>query len=199
MKTAKHISFLSVFILFIFSCNKSSTQGKDYEADQQKSHVSSVSFNNGKYYVDTMIIWRYSNKALLAEGINSKTLVDKKTVEEIPAFILTFLNDVSPNRKFEMANPGQEFRIKDITAFAYPSTLKSQNQNLPSKQLIYFGIDKNTALLSYYCGGLGISQYAAIIKFENERVTDFWFGDTGFAISKAKIVYDLKEKRNNGC
>ncbi len=199
MKTLKIFSLVLISSSLLQFCNKSETQAEGISSDETKGPLSSVFIVNGKYKIDSMTIWRYHTRSRLIKDVNAIKLVDKKTVQEIPEFISAFLNEISPKGKFEMANPGEDFYIEDITSFSNPSFNTVANKKLPTKQLVYFGIDNNTAILSYYCGGLGKWQCTTIIKFKDEKITDFWYGNTSFALSKEKIVYDLKDKRGGGC
>ena len=207
MKTINYFLLAAISFLFFFACIKTNVQD---ENNTVRGPLTSVSIENGKYKVDSMIIWRYNTKERLIKDVDAKKLIDKKTLQEIPEFIIAFLNDISPKGKFEMVNPGKDFYYNDITAFAHLSNNKLSAQEIPNRQLVYFGIDDNTAILSYYCGGLsvsqpyysgglGVRQCTSIIKFKAGKITDFWYGNTDFALSKQKIVYDLREKKSGGC
>jgi len=152
----------------------------------------SVSFVKGKYEVDSVIIVEDINKRALLADLSAQKLNDKSSTEQIPGFIKAFLESVSYDKKFEMANPNEEYQIG----------WKTDEKILPNKQLIYFGTGKNIALLSYNSGGLQKAQRVAIIKFEGQKVIDYWFNNDNFssksvAIStQEQIIKYLKESKN---
>ncbi len=142
--------------------------GLNYETKKYNMH--SIAIRNGKYKIDTGIVVQNLNKKTLIDQLNTENIYEKKSVSEIPDFIKAFLDSVSGNRNFEMANPKEQWRWAGITEFGDKS-----RANLPDKQLIYFGNGSSIALLSYYSGGLNLTQRIAIIKFENNKIIDFWF------------------------
>lgn len=173
----------------------------------------SVSFVDGRYRVDTSFIRNDLNKTKLIADLEKQKLEEKKTVQEVPAFIWHFLGSLSLDKKFEMVNPGEDYKtgianfghtlfiktydsvIKDTVVY-----LKGDGAILPDKQLVYFGISDSTVLMSYYHGAL--QQKIIILKHHNEVITDFWYGGTWYdesAKDKASILKNLKSNRQNGC
>lgn len=139
--------------------------------------------------------------------LETSSLSQKKTVNEIPTFIRTFLDSLTDG--FSMANPGEEWQegcIIDhvwITRKEYDpktgdSTLVStqdMSQPLPSRQMIFFGLGENIALMTYYTGGWGKSAHIMIVRFERYQVADFWHGyGEGELTNKQEIVSYLKTK-----
>lgn len=209
---------VSVFMACVKSAPNSEEQRLNEIDNSEKSN--SVSIVNGKYKVDNNVIMHGKNKRPLLADLNAEHLTDKKTKEEIPDFIKAFLDSITNDRNFEIANPGQEWRIPSITDFAGLGLLKvsgkedksittvspREGENLPTKQLVYFGIGKNIALLSYNTGGLSISggtrilQNMTILKFHGNKIIDFWYGSSlDFVTTKTQIIKTLNSNRMDGC
>lgn len=196
-----------VFVVSFFAFSKPNTR-TDENAKKERS---SISFINGKYKIDTAVIQNNFNKKSLITWVETQKLTEKKNQEEIPRFIKEFLDSKSENGKFEMANPGEEWKC-GITDFGHQVIKKVYDPNkkdsvlqvswdgkrLPDKQFVYFAIGQNIALFSYY---FRTGQRAAIIKFKNEKITDFWYdANLSFVKTKSEIIKELKTTRkNNGC
>lgn len=174
------------------------------------SDKSSVSFYDGKYHVDSAVIQRNLNKKKLIVNLETQILRQKKTIQEIPSFIWAFLDSLCGDKKFDIVNPGEDVNA-GITNFGHVVFKKVYDVNkkdsvpvithdgavLPNKQLVYFGMSENTALISYYGGAANI----IIMKLKNEKIIDFWYGYTyGKITTKKEILTNLKTVRKvEGC
>lgn len=175
------------------------------------SDRNSVTFNNGKYEVDSAVIQKDLNKKRLITDLETEKFSDRKTKAEIPDFIWTFLNSICSDKKFEIADPGEEWKI-GITDFGHQIIKKVFDVNkqdsvlflsgdgaiLPNKQLAYCGIGKSTALLSYYSGGLYAGENVIVLKFKDNTITDFWYGGATIT-NKSEIIKSLKLPKKGGC
>lgn len=177
---------------------------------------SSVSFENGRYRVDTSFIRNDLNKEKLIADLEKQALVEKKTIQEVPDFIWRFLDSISSDNEFDIVNPGEEWK-EGITNYGHVvfknvydpvkkdsvSVLSGDGAVLPDKLLVYFGMSDNIALMSFVQGGTGPHPSILIFKHKNNKVVDFWFGGTwrgDSMINKSGIIKSLKAKReNNGC
>jgi hypothetical protein len=171
--------------------------------------MSSVSMVNGHYKVDTAIIWSERNWLTLLEDLGTENLADKKTKAEIPEFIRAFLDSISPGKKFDIANPGEKWWAGDIKDMVFTSiydqakqdslcVLSCNKNGLPGKQLVYCGVGKNMALLSWYVAGARLSQCTALIKFKDKTVIDFWFKNSpSLSATKYEILKSIERKE--GC
>lgn len=183
---------------------------------KKQGKMNSVSFIKGKYKIDSAIILDNRNKAALLAELESVDLTERKTKEEIPVFIKAFFDSISVNKKFDMANPGEQWRIGDISDIVLTTIdgpmlfAVNEKHTIPNKQLVYFGMGNNIALFSYYSGGMSISQNFIIIKFQGSKVIDFWFDNkltmsNGLsminATNKYEIIKYIKQNlgRNGGC
>lgn len=180
-----------------------------YEIDR-----SSVSFYDGKYHVDSVVIRKELNKKRLIVNLETQTLKQRMKIGEIPDFIWRFLDSISYDKKFDIVNPGEEWK-SGITNFGrvvftkrYDANLKDSvsvlsgdGAVLPNKQLVYFGMSETIALLTYYKGGFGPLPNIIIIKHQDKKIVDFWYGSVfeGNITSKNEIIKSLKSKRKNGC
>ena len=168
---------------------------------------------NGKYNVDTTVIRENRNKKMLLDGLGRSYLAEKKDLAGIPGFITTFLDSISFGRKFEIVNPGEECgtcthdcghiltKVYDQNKKDTVLTLIWYGSHYPIKQMVYFGIGKNLAILSYHAGG---SQEITVIKFEDTKITDFWFASVNplSVTNQAELIKQMKlvgTRRGGGC
>lgn len=161
-----------------------------YPQDPFSGNISSVSIKNGEYSVDSAIVLADLNRKNLVAELAAEDLDDKSTVAEIPEFIKFFLDSISGEESFNMAEPGQDYKVG-----WFPQ------KGVPDRQLVYFGSGKNIALLSFNVGGAKKTQNVAIIKFEGQRVVDFWFevnSDPGTKKNEI-IAYLKRDKSKNRC
>lgn len=140
-----------------------------------EEQVTCVSTINGQFKIDTGNILINKNLPTLSQDLNKADLVDKKNVADIPTFIKAFLDSISDDKDFSIANPDENWRVGCTDLIIVDKKGKALNTKLATKQLVYFGLGKSIALFSYYTGGIGKSQHIAIIKFQDKKVIDFWF------------------------
>lgn len=192
-------------------------QTADLPAQRQKDweRISSISFLDGKYKIDSSIIWKKGYKEMLLKDLKSERLVEINKVEKIPLFIQAFLDSMSPCKKFRMANPDDAWQVGNITDFGGPPCLTPDGKNceeffrekrcLPDKKLAYFGLGENIALFSYYRGGINISQVMVIVRFRDsyfagKQIADFWFSNgSAYVTTKEEIIKYISLNPTNGC
>lgn len=185
------------------------TADEDLRVQRLQERRSSVSMVNGQYKVDTAIIWSDKNWSALLDDLGAETLADKKTKAEIPEFIRAFLDSISPGKKFDIANPGEKWWAGDIKDMVFTSiydqakqdslcVLSCNKNGLPGKQLVYCGVGKNMALVSWYVAGARLSQCTALVKFKDKTVIDFWFKNSpSLSATKYEILKSIERKE--GC
>jgi len=145
----------------------------------------SVSISDGKYALDTSMIYKNVNKKALLAELDTEMLAEKNTVEAIPEVILEFLDSIAANGKFDIADPGEHCEERPITP----------GIDIATRKLVHFSISRHMALLSFSSVGLQHTQQVAIIKFEDNRVLDFWFSDLpATAKTKEAILRSIKDK-----
>lgn len=176
---------------------------------------SSITFVDGKYKVDTMVIRNDFNKKRLIADLEKQVLGEKNTIQEVPAFIWQFLDNISSDKKFDIVNPGEDYKegimdyghvvfkkVYDANKKDSVSVISGDGTVLANKQLVYLGMNDNIVLMSYMHGGLGPHPNILIMKHDNGKITDFWFGSAwndGLITSKSEIIKTLKSKKSNGC
>lgn len=208
---------IAIILMSFIAYAKPSLQPDDnkFGSEQGKQdYMSSVSMVNGQYKIDSNVVETNRNKSILVTDLKAENLTRKTTIEEIPGFILAFLDSISPNKKFDIVNPWEKWNTKDIMDLVMPNT-NQENEKLtqsidmrkgllPDKKLTYFSIGNHMALLSYHSGGIRTRQHIVILKFQNEQVVDFWYG-TYFGLyinTRIEILQQLDGRGNgsgNGC
>lgn len=199
MKTIRTIFALVILLFLMQACEKSATENPITKHE----NVSSISLENGNYKIDTNVVNKNWNIEPFLTLLKTENFTDKENVSYMPDFIKAFLDSLSPNKNFDIANPGENWRIGSIIDFSYQT-----ESNLPTKQLVYLGIGKNMVLLSYYTGGLRRQQHISMIKFKDKKISDFWFTQFGpdvnlnYLFTKAGLIEKVKEAKrggNEGC
>ncbi len=209
-------TFILAATTVFFTFDKLSARSDSPSIDINRAERSSVTFVDGDYKVDSIVIRNDFNKKRLIAEIEKQEFIQKNTIQEVPSFLWEFLDSISYDRKFDIVNPGEEYKT-GITNYGHVIIKKVYDPNLmdsvfylagdgailPNKQLVYFGLGKNIALMSYVHGGTGPFPNILIFKFQNKRVTDFWYGGSWEGdnmTNKKNILKYLKSKRENkGC
>ena len=143
-----------------------------------------ISYVNGKYLLDTNSILANENLPPMINDLIRSDIDEKKSIKEIPGFIMVFLKKLRKN--FTIANPGEDWQATDCPF-----------KPLPDRQLVYFGLGNDIALMAYYTGGIGKSEHILIIKFTGDSITDFWCGITlEFSKNKAEILSLLQRNKD---
>jgi hypothetical protein len=194
---------LTGLCLVIFtSCNNQSLS---------KHPKSSISFDNGKILIDTSRILNNQNLQFFIDELSKQELYQKKTFQEIPSFIRTFLDSLTGN--FSIANPGEIWRVGCTGPFEVDSASTTKKidkktgdtiyqvcfKEFPARQLNYFGLGNDVALMKYYSGGIAKIEHILIFKFNKETLVDFWSG-TGNIFkdndTKSEILKCLQDNKN---
>ena len=106
------------------------------------------------------------------------------TTDGIPANIKQAFSQLSGQRSFAMANPGQKFQVGDVIV----------NRNLPFRRLVFAGAADDRWFIHYERGGRGHSYYVIVFKVGSDNKPElFWDGSGG---SGAK---SLEQLRKNDC
>ena len=181
----------------VLACSNSTSQpdGSTMDnnpADNYKSNLSSV---DGKYQIDTSAILNNNNLQQLIEDLEKTELAEKKTVAEIPSFLKTFLDSLTDG--FSIANPSEDWQVGCTSLTMVDEKGNVINQETPKRQLIYFGLGQDLALMTYYTGGFGKSEHILIFKFKGNKILDFWCGSIlTDAKNKLEILNNLKTKKD---
>jgi len=159
------------------------------------NYRSNISLFNGVYQIDTNAIIRNNNLEGLITDLEKADLTEIKTIAEIPSFIKTFLDGLTNG--FSITNSGEDWQVGCTSLTTVDENGNVINEKKPKRQLIYFGLGQELALMTYYKGGFGKSEHIVIIKFDNTKIVDFWCGnilrDTN---NKTKILKYLKATKD---
>lgn len=180
------------------ACNNTEIQNDELVSIQKTEfkQLKSVSRIDGKYKIDTSIILTGKNKQILTD-LYSENLMDIKTMEEIPTFIKDFLDSISYNKDFSIANPNEDWQAGCTTIILIDKKGKKISKKLATHQLVYFGLGDSTALFTYYTGGNGKSKHIIVLKYNDENIIDFWFeNNIFFDFTKEELLVYLKRKLN---
>ncbi len=206
---------LGLILTTFCACGNLATEQDEKLIDNQQINnlKTSVSLVDGKYKIDTAIILSGQNLPPLINSVENADLREEKALAKVPSFIKYFLDSLTNN--FTIANPGENWQVGCLTITDnYPNTTykkkydrktkdtiiviehdnhQSNYLELPARQLIYFGLDKDIALMTYFTGGIGKSEHIIIIKFEGNKIIDFWCGVIPMDLtSKEKLLNFLK-------
>ena len=206
-------SIIAIILISIsasfFTCNNGVIEPELLTGEYE---YSSVSMTKGIYAIDSNIAKSNGTKEKMLVLLEKENLREKKTVAEIPAFIKTFLDGISENNNFDIANSGEEWNegswihgFNENTSATEKATTYIAKP-FPTKQLIYFGIGKSVAMLSYYSGGIRMSQHVMIIKFEGKKIVDLWVDNNSYGCNsgskvgtKKDVLIKYVKTMNNGC
>jgi len=176
---------IGAILTFFWACNSSThTNSQTTDKGIETNSSSSITFVDGHYQIDTATILTNNNLQSLIDNLEKSDITEKKTVSEIPLFIKSFLDNLTDT--FSIVNLGENWQAGCVI-----------DETLPSRQLIYFGLGSNMALMTYYTGGIGTSEHILIFKFNDNKIIDFWCGNILQDITdKTEIIHYLKTNKN---
>lgn len=170
-----------IVLTILFGCSNSEIPNTSSVADSNSTIVT-VFHPRQPYSVslDTVVV----NKELqvFIQELDRSNLTEIKTVPEIPKYIMAYLDSTAGG--FDIASPGEEWQEGCIVQgrSIQTSILDSNNgqvtlttsfdpsQPLPWRQLVYFGMSPNIALMAYNSGGWGKSEHIMILKLNNGKI-----------------------------
>lgn len=191
---------------------------KKDESDIDRKYVSkratSVYLKDGIYRVDSNVIFSDKNKTQLYAELSKNKLKQGFNVNDIPDFILTFLKEKSSNNHFHVADKcgkwmesgSQPMELKLVNKYDQKKkdsipTLELVSADLPEKELNFFGIGENIAVLALRNGGKKQSEDVLIIKFKDQTIIDFWFNrkrTPSLSIGEVIEFIEKNKERSNG-
>lgn len=193
---------ISLVLLMIYSCTNNPAQDKNV-IDRKYS----VTLLNGNYKIDTLAILKNQNLAYLINDLENQTLHQKKTLAEMPKLFKSFLKNL--NKDFSIANPGEEWKVGCCESFELnpkPEVIIDsitgkkiivnvyREKKIPTRQLSYFGMGKNIAMMTHYTGGIGKSEWILLFKFEKNKIIDFWCDTFPMDLEKKKDIIKYLRK-----
>jgi hypothetical protein len=203
-----YLSVSAGIVALLFSaCDKSLTEANAARGAQPNRSpfgvlhgpVYSVSIEDGKYRIDSSVVWEGKNKVRLIEQLEKENLAEKTSISEMPVFMKSFFDGLYASNKMEIADPGQEWKDGNPEIQLFDKYGKPLNNVLPNKQLVYLGLGKEMALFSYYVGGRSRSQEMVIVRFSGETITDLYFErNTALVTHKSAMVKYMREHQSQG-
>lgn len=176
-----------------------------------KTPNSRLSIVNGKITIDTLSILTNKNLSYFISDLSKQNLNEKVTYQEIPNFIRAFLDSLTGT--FSIANPGETWRVGCSGPFEIDSTSTIKKidkktgdtiyqvhlKEFPARQLNYFGLGNDIALMKYYSSGIAKIEHIVIFKFDQEKLVDFWSGTSSIfkdTVTKTEIVKYLEDNKS---
>ena len=188
MNSYKYIGQIltGLFWAFLFACNSSTHIDQQIETEDS-NRISSISFNDNKYQIDTAIILTNQNLQPLINDLDKTTLSTHNDTKDIPDFIRTFLNNLTGS-DFSIASPGENWQV---------GCCVNPEEKLASRQLVYLGLGSDIVLFSYFTGGFGKSEHVLIIKFKDKKIVDFWSGNVMVDLNNKKDILEYLKANEN--
>ena len=161
--------------------------------------VYSVRMEDGRYRIDSSVVWELKNKDRLIAELEKQTLSEKSSISEMPGFMRTFFDGLHPGKKMNIVDPGKEWRDGNPEIQLFDKAGQPLNNLLPNRQLAYLGIGDGLALFSYHVGGNPKYQEMVIVKYSGEKIYDLYFDRIHTPLNgRSEIQQYLKEHQNNG-
>jgi hypothetical protein len=196
-------------LLLLFGCDNSGVR-----TDQKPLNSSELRDSNGftikPFKVDPDTVKLNIQLKLFIQQLDTSVLKEFNTVPEIPKYILSYLDSTCGG--FDIASPGEEWQegcivmgksiqtstLDSATGKVTITTTFDTSQPLPHRQLVYFGVNDNIALMVYKTGGFGTCGHILILELLNKKVIKEWHGTTFEDLSsKASILQYLIESKDN--
>jgi hypothetical protein len=104
------------------------------------------------------------------EHILDSPLTIVASVEAIPPVVKQAFVEITGERSFALANPGQKYQVSDVVL----------EPELPSRRLAFAGVKDNEWFIHYERGGIGHEYDVIVFKVDEHHGTKFLWGGTGF-------------------
>lgn len=142
-----------------------------------------------EYVLDTMAIVANERLDTLLNLAEHRSLVSFTSAQALPPVVAGFFQARgSADRPFVMADVGAPFAKTDAIL----------DPTLPRRQLVYLGVSPDFVLLSYYSGGIGLSQSVVIFQLQGQRIKDLWHGYMGGdPKTKAELLLQVRKSHED--
>jgi hypothetical protein len=176
--------------LFLFSFDISAQVGESIKhsrkAINQTHPITSIRQAGDSLAINQVVILENKNLNAFISDLKKSPMVLGKRVKRIPEIVKNFLISFSRD-KFSIADPGKDWNCCD----------GSWDDNLPNRELISVGTDGRLFLITYLTGGIGEVAHIILIRYNNDRIIDFWTGIGNKKLStKAQILKYLNTNKN---
>ena len=172
-----------IFAVLIFSFVYSSAQQHlvKLKDKQEIKKVSSIKQGGDDIAVDQMTIMNDKNLYDFIQDLQGTPLKLSYKLDNIPGVVKLFLESFSQD-KFTIANPGADWNC-----------CCDHNDRRPNRELICQGNNGHLFMISYFTGGIGTMQNLILVKYNKEKITDFWTGIVqGDLTNRTAIIKSLK-------
>ncbi|HEY8782692.1 MAG TPA: hypothetical protein VIM16_13800 [Mucilaginibacter sp.] len=186
MFDVKRLKFTFVFLIFIASCTNVQQHSVVNLGMHPVHRLSSIKQKNGIIKIDTGVILNNKNLQSFINDVRESPMILSYKLDGIPQFIKSFLEHLSGDY-FTMANPGKVWNCCD----------GGWNDSLPNRELICLGKDKSLFLMSYKTGGIGEAGHLVLIRYQDNKVTDFWTGTMLEFLSNKNAIVDYLVKNKD--
>jgi hypothetical protein len=136
------------------------------------------------YVLDTLAIVSNQRLDTLLRMAEQRTLVSHTSAQALPPVVAAFFHARERERPFVIADTGAPFSAGDAIV----------DPDLPRRQLVYLGVSPDLVLLSYYSGGVGLSQHVVIFRLQGHTIQDLWSGYVGNdPKTKAELLQQVRK------
>jgi len=177
MPEIRHPQYLPILLICLLSCTHVHPKLADNAGVHPVHLISSIKESNGDVKIDGSVISDNKNLLAFVNDIRESTMVLSNNLEGIPPFIKSFLERAGGGR-FSIANPGKAWNCCD----------GNWDDSLPNRELICYGMDKTLFLISYKTGGIGETGHVILMRYLNNKVTDFWTGTSLLDLNSKKAI-----------
>ena len=139
------------------------------------------------YVLDTMAIVTNQRLDTLLDLAEHLPLVSYTSTQALPPVVAGFFQARgSADWPFVMADVGAPFTKTDVMI----------DPTLPRRQLVYLGVSPDLVLLSYYSGGVGLSQSVVIFQLQHQTIQDLWHGYvSGDPKTRAELLVQVRKNQ----
>ncbi|WP_375437684.1 hypothetical protein [uncultured Hymenobacter sp.] len=139
------------------------------------------------YVLDTMAIVTNRRLDTLLRLAEDRALISYASAQAMPPVVAAFFQARgSVDSPFVLADVGAPFEKGDAIL----------DPNLPTRQLVYLGVSPGLVLVSYYRGGVGLSQSVVLFRLQGQTIQDLWHGYVwDDAKTKAELLLQVRQSQ----
>jgi hypothetical protein len=134
------------------------------------------------FKIDSVRIYFNQNLGKFLSDIHHGHFQTYDSKKAIPPFIEQELDYLTGG--LSLANPNEEFQC-----------CCTSSQTLPERKLDFLAMSKDVFVMTYLTGGIGEEEHILLIKFENNKVVDIWYGVGLEQLHSLKKVVSFLSKR----
>lgn len=175
-----------LFILVTYNAVAQQTQGSLHKTSPTLFHpISSVKNYGDSITIDPKIIATNKNLRYFIADIKKASIKLSPKANTIPAVIKSFLTSYSKTG-FALADAGSDWNC-----------CCDRDNSLPDRQVICQGTDGHLFMISYLTGGIGVVSRLILVKYNGDRIIDFWMANTTKALKNKNSIIDYLTTSKN--